>query len=92
MKIADDIRIETDERTFVLEIDGPDGVTERFSLNQEAGERLYDAARREIGPWIHERDAALTLYRAAAEALTPDADGGYDLDDPKHPTFVDRLT
>jgi hypothetical protein len=75
--------IETDEGGFVLVLDG----TERYTLPQDAAERLYNSARVEVLPWITEREEALRAYKAHVGAFHCDPDesaGAYELSDPKH--------
>ncbi len=52
-------------------------------MHVEDPEALYDAVRREIGPWLHERQEAA---RTRPEARDEDS-GAYDLSDPKHERF-----
>lgn len=92
--IAHATRIESDEDGFHLVIETDEG-RQQFRLDDP--EALYDAARREIWPWLRERDEA-----RAADMRPPTIDeleedeGAYDLTDPKHPrhheVFADLAT
>jgi hypothetical protein len=53
---AESIRVESDEYGFELHIDTTDDGTLIFNVHGCA-EELYDTVKRNIGPWLQERDA-----------------------------------
>jgi hypothetical protein len=90
---VEEIRIESDERGFELHIVVGDDIDVddqgRAILNVQAvAEELYDAVKASIGPWLAERDNAYREWQASRAA--GELDDGYELDDPKHPTFYER--
>ena len=54
---AEAVRVESDERGFELHIDTVEDGTLIVNI-ESCYEELYDAAKREIGPWLYERDQA----------------------------------
>lgn len=81
---ADKITIEHDEGGFELHIHSEDAYVS-FNIHAIA-EALYDTVKREIGPWLYERDMAKASMPAVF-LCNPDESGGYDISDPKHPRF-----
>jgi hypothetical protein len=95
MANAEDIRIVGDERGFELHVlvDEDPTITESGWLIvnvHSVAEQLYNQARVEIGPWLREAEEA----RASMPPNfgEEDEDSGYDLSDPKHPTYHDRMS
>lgn len=100
------VKIESDERGFELHLTDDDGT--RYVLNVHAvAARLLKATQDEIGAWLeegrrladeHERE----LCRHGYPEGCPDCDApahlptvlkdGYELSDPKHPTYHERMT
>lgn len=78
--VAENIEIDGDEDGFHLVVTTDTGAKLRLRIADE--EQLYDAAKREIGPWLYERDQA----RAT---MTRQEEDAYDLNDPKHPRHHD---
>lgn len=64
--MSDQITIESDERGFVLHVEG-----ESFRI--EEPEALYAAVKREIGPWIYERDQAKLAFLCSPEDVDESA-------------------
>lgn len=94
MTAVEGVRIDSDERGFELHVivdEWPeDGGSGLMILNVQAvAEELFDAVKSSIGPWLQERDAAYLEWQATRSS----SDGVYDfeLDDPKHPTFHERM-
>ena len=93
---ADNIRIDTDEGRFILIIDTEEIGTLRVNFHNIALE-FEDEVRRELRPYALEAQHAREAVQNGVslnEYLTdvPDDDGdGYDLDDPKHPTWRERM-
>ena len=91
---ADSVYVEEDEGRFQLHVwAGDDHMI--FDIHADAL-KFYENVVREIRPWFleaeHARQAvnagvSLKAYTGAAE----DQDDGYALDDPKHPTYHDRM-
>jgi hypothetical protein len=82
---ADSIRIDTDEGRFILIIDTEEIGTLRVNFHNIALE-FEDEVRKELRPY------ALEAYHARATMPSSDDEAdGYDLDDPKHPTFYERM-
>jgi hypothetical protein len=82
---ADNIRIDTDEGRFILVIDTEEIGTLRVNFHNIALE-FEDEVRRELRPY------ALEAYHArATKPASYDEGDGYDLDDPKHPTYYERM-
>lgn len=82
------VTIESDERGFELHLTDTDGT--QYVLNVHAvAARLLKATQDEIGSWLEEG------RRLAAEherELESEAGDGYELSDPKHPTYHERMT
>lgn len=102
---VDELRIESDEGGFELhlwldeDIEVPaDG---RIVLNiQRVAMTLQEEVERTIGPWAAEAHSVRVEWEASRGPLPPVndeypdhdlSDEGYDLDDPKHPTFRERM-
>ena len=91
---VDDIKIIADEDGFYLDIG------ELAPVRIEDPEALYDEVKRVIGPWLYERDmakATMPTDEAWTDPWTgepdPNADAtAYALNDPKHPTYHDRMS
>ena len=85
--IAHTIKIECDERGFTITIDGdsvdPDYTAGEYTWRIEDPEALYETVKREIGPWLYERDQA----KATVPLSRADEEDAYELSDPKHPRF-----
>jgi len=82
---ADSIKIDTDEGRFLLVIETEEFGTLRVNFHACALE-FEDEVRRELRPYALEAASA----RATMPASYDTADG-YELDDPKHPTWHDRM-
>lgn len=78
---VDMARIECEEYGFQLALDHEEGQRYTFRLDTDAAEELLNTARRYVGPWVEEREAARSSYsptRAEVEAEL--ALGVYDND------------
>jgi hypothetical protein len=92
---ADSVYVDTDEGRYQLHIHTDEGEYLIVDIHADAI-KFYENVRREIGPWAHEAESA---RQAVKRGVTLDEyvgrvhdDGeGYDLDDPKHPTFYERM-
>ncbi len=63
-----------------------------YRMRIDDPEALYKAVKDVIAPWIDERNDAKAEFDARARyGYNPDEDSGYDLSDPKHPTYHDRM-
>ncbi len=63
-----------------------------YRLRIEDPEHLYELVKSELGPWIDEmRDARADFETQRRYGYNPDEDSGYELSDPKHPTFYERM-
>lgn len=60
-----------------------------FRISSDAAIQLYEDVVKEIGPWYAEMRATA---RAILGVVDGDAGEGYDLDDPKHPTYHERMS
>ena len=101
-----EIRIEVDEgRFYHLHVRGmlANGESKDFDfpMGENVAEELYEAVKREIGPWLYERDQARAEFRCSpdesggvadvldgiSEAAARAAAAAYELSDPKHPDW-----
>ena len=93
---ADSLSIDTDEGRFVLVITDDEGDRAVINFHHLALE-FYEEVQRELRPWYLEAESARSAVAAGAslnEYLTgtPDVDpDAYALDDPKHPTYHERM-
>ncbi len=94
---ADRITVGEDEGHYTLDIETDEGDRLRVDIHGVVL-KFYDDVRREIGPYAYEadmarRDIATGTFSVRAEMLgaIADQDTGYALDDPKHPTYHDRM-
>jgi hypothetical protein len=85
MITADSITFDEDEGRIVMIVTTDDGAVLRFDIHAVALD-FYAEVRREIGPWAHEAEMA----RATMPPSYDSADA-YALDDPKHPTYYERM-
>ncbi len=84
------LKIVGDEHGFELHLTDTDG--QRFILNVHAvAGDLLEQARSEIGEWYAEGKALAAEQELELES-EEDPDRGYDRDDPKHPTWHERMT
>ena len=86
-------RIEEDEGRFVLVLETDDG-EQQFEIHGVALE-LYEQVQREIRPWYLEAESARQAVARGVsreEYLNGTSEDGYALDDPKHPTYHERMT
>ncbi len=85
---VESVKIETDDRGFELHLTDTDG--QKFVLNVHgvAG-TLLEQAREEIGEWYAQGKALAAEHELELARLEGD---GYDSDDPKHPTWHERMT
>jgi hypothetical protein len=99
---AEMVRIEADENGFELWLwvdqDPPVDNLGRMIVNvQGIAPELHHEVVKVIGPWVAEMNEARQTYiREQGAKLGPspddeDDDCGYDMDDPKHPTFRERM-
>ena len=94
---ADAVRVDSDERGFALVIDTEDG--DKLYVNiQPCALEFYDSVRNEMRGWVAEADSARLAVAAGVSledytgATVPDIVAtGYALDDPKHPTYHERV-
>lgn len=86
---AHDIKIDSDEDEFSLHIYDENGNWKRFLLPAAVAEKLHDAARREIGPWIYEKDQAKEEVDEGwpVPRFALGDPSAYGLNDPKHPDY-----
>jgi hypothetical protein len=82
---ADSIKIDTDEGRFILVIDTEEIGTLRVNFHRVALE-FEDEERKELRPYALE-----AVHARATMPSSYDEGDGYDLDDPKHPTFYERM-
>lgn len=84
---AETVTVEADENGFELHVLDSDGHRYVFNVHACAWD-LAANVDATIGAWRREgEDVRATMRQAAAIA---DVEGGYALDDPKHPTWADR--
>ena len=86
MRIADSIKIDTDEGRFVMIVDDEMKGLITYDIHAIALE-LEAQVRRELRPYALEAEYA----RMTMPPSYPDDDTGYALDDPKHPTYYERM-
>jgi hypothetical protein len=96
--MIDEVRIDTDEDGFALDLtgdlvaelrrylDNPDAHTVRLRLSQDAAIQLHGQVKQTVDPWV----AEFEFYRDEHRALGDLADG-YDLTDPKHPDYAETM-
>lgn len=95
MITADTITIDNDEGRTLLVITTEEGATLRFDIHSIALD-FYATVKRELGPYVHEAESARAAV-ARGESLEEYTAGvdeqadAYALDDPKHPTWHDRM-
>ena len=82
---ANDIQVDEDEGRFCLVVH-TDDTTHRFDIHSIALE-FYAEVRKQIRPYVIESDEA----RASMPTVVRTGDTGYALDDPKHPTYHERM-
>lgn len=80
---ADSIRVDDDEGRIILLIDSDEEDTITVDIHAVALE-FYAEVQRKLRPYALEAEHA----RAA---MTPAYADAYDLDDPKHPTYYERM-
>jgi hypothetical protein len=91
---ADSIRIESDEDGFHLIINCFSSSSQLSQLGvfdfriQDIAEEFYTEVKNTIGPWLYERDSARGWAPATADFRSAE----YALDDPKHPTYHERMS
>ena len=92
---AESVTVDDDEGRYILIINtyGMDHL--RIDIHDVVLE-FYDQVRKEIGPYAAEAASARAAVRsgvtlAAYTGAADDQDSGYALDDPKHPTFHERM-
>jgi hypothetical protein len=90
MQIIDTLRIDWDERGPELTLETDEGdVTYLIGDWME----FWLVIDKELGAWYREGQAAAREYRAHAHVEDlGGGGGGYELDDPKHPTYYDRMS
>lgn len=92
------ITVDDDEGRYVLHIVGDDGEILWVDIHGVVLD-FYASVQREIRPYVLEAEAARTavatgtpmhVYLGTAAPADEQADG-YELNDPKHPTFYERM-
>ncbi len=87
---AHGIKVDTDEGRYCLVIETQYGEDDEMLLQIDIHDEVlefYAAVQREIRPYVLEAESA----RLSLPSAGPDDDLGYALDDPKHPTYFDRM-
>ena len=94
MRHIDGIKIDTDEGRYVLVIDDEQKGLITYDIHDHVLQ-FYAAVQTEIRPYVLEAESARETADRISEYLAPwrpsDKDTGYELDDPKHPTFFERM-
>lgn len=94
------LRLEWDEDGLHLMIDvaeiqdfrlGYDGVSITGKLHTGQALALYDVVEEALGEWAREGRRVEQLHSVHASLHPSDEDCGYALDDPKHPTYRERM-
>lgn len=92
----DSATLDSDEDGFTLALT-TDEADYRICVDLDAGRQLL-VALEPLREWIAEGDRQRVLYdraspqeRAAVLRVVDDSDCGYALDDPKHPTYYERM-
>lgn len=85
---ADTVVIESDEFGWEMVVTTDEGYRIRFNVHGCADELAEQA--RQIDRWNAEGRAAAASYVGVPGRPVDIGDCGYDLDDPKHPTWHDR--
>ena len=88
---ADSIKIDTDEGRYVLLIedssfDGPHS----FDIHDVVLD-FYASVQKEIRPYVLEAESARRSLPVDGADLGVEFQSGYALDDPKHPTYHERM-
>jgi hypothetical protein len=79
-----------DADVFVLRFTQDDGNDLNVYIDNHNAVALYQAVRKELDGYIREMEQAKSEWRWR-RAFRVQEDVGYDLDDPKHPTYVERV-
>lgn len=85
-----------DKREYLLVVseihvdEGPDRVS--FWLTDAEAVLLYEAVEAGIGDYVREMRQAKEEFEQARWADPPEPGEGYELDDPKHPSYHDNMT
>ena len=95
---ADAIRVDPDERGFALIIDTDEGDKLYVEIpGTLAALDFYASVRSQMSGWAAEAESARAAVAAGVSledytgATVPADDSGYALDDPKHPTYHERM-
>lgn len=77
-------------------LDDQDADSILLRLSQDAAIQLLAQAQKTLGPWVADYEFYRAEYhrsspRGACRVLGHDDDCGYDLSDPKHPTYAERM-
>ncbi len=100
MDVIDEIRIESDENGWELVLSGDfvqaftdylndAGATEvRLSLHSAAWDFANSRGLAALEDWAEQ---GREVKREMAVAVDPNDGGGYEPDDPKHPTYYERM-
>lgn len=87
----DGVLIEAEEDGFHLIASGEEGEW-RFRLPSSIALELMRAVDREIRPWWQEAESARAQGPVIVGDSWDESFTGYELDDPKHPTYHERMS
>lgn len=87
---AMEIKIEADEDGMHLLLEDEDGERYDFNIQLVAYAFAASPGLRDLLDWYREGESVRREHGASAGRL--DADEGYALEDPKHPTYHDRMS
>ena len=84
---ADAVRMDGDEGRIAIIIDTDEGDKLYVDIHSVALD-FYASVQANLRPYVLEAEDA---RRTMPEVRDEQADSGYELDDPKHPTFFERM-
>jgi hypothetical protein len=82
--IADSIKIESDERGFVLVVSTEEEDPINFRILDPMA--FHQEVISTIGPWLMEGASVRRIFECGADEIDESA-GAYELNDPKHPRY-----
>lgn len=87
---ADSIEIDSDEFGWYMQVDTEDGDCFVVRLDMEQALDLAQKQTSRIREWWAEGQVAAASHQRELD-IKDSASEGYSLDDPKHPTYYDRM-
>jgi hypothetical protein len=90
---AEKVRVSDNEGRYVLLVTDEDGIIHEVDIHDDVLD-FYASVRAEIRPYVIESDHARATMPVNISGYQEDgeAEFGYAADDPKHPTYHERLS